>query len=486
MYIKETALTEELPLFQGVFTNILTGATQPGDFKIGCLNSQVYSWRTGSRLKAAQALLSQEELTGPEIRDLIYKGKEFSITAGHGPTITITGESERWRFHSQHDDGHLFKSLLGGYHPTMPSLHRDYMPWHTDLPSVSLEEIGTSSNRWTYKGCYTPNYSRTQWVDPFATRMTWNLSQSTLNKLYAQGNRAIRGSVPDMPQGNLAQFIGELKRLPTLPLLLVLKSRNIRGMGSEYLNFQFGLKPFLDDLAKFYRGLTEATDLLAQYHRDAGKNVRRSRLIEDYAETTSTEVQTLNSGELVYMPRRNNAVNVTSRFIDTSSASVTRVSRLTGTLTFNGAFTYYVPEDADNLLGKVERYRKEAQYLFGSEMTYEVLWELAPWSWLIDWFLDLQSIISTAELMADNSRVLRYGYLSQKLQVETSYTLTGAKSARTGEVLPASVVTNFLRRHERLRSGPYGFAITPELNAQQWAILAALGMTRAPHVVRVD
>jgi hypothetical protein len=113
----------------------------------------------------------------------------------------------------------------------------------------------------------------------------------------------------------------------------------------------------------------------------------------------------------------------------------------------------------------------------------EVLWELAPWSWLVDWFLHLQDTIASNELAANDRLIMHYGYAFEKTVYTTElYWRRSSGSAGTWFDVPSRgkyiAETTY---KTRLRANPFGFQVQPDgfLNGNQMSILGALGLTKA-------
>jgi hypothetical protein len=119
-------------------------------------------------------------------------------------------------------------------------------------------------------------------------------------------------------------------------------------------------------------------------------------------------------------------------------------------------------------------------------LTPELLWELAPWSWAVDWFTNTGDVINNISQFAGSGLVLRYGYLMEESIVTDIYSLEGHswKSGLAGRPntlsrvkIPNSVYITHVK--QRIRANPYGFGVTWDaLSAFQLSILAALGISR--------
>lgn len=269
----------------------------------------------------------------------------------------------------------------------------------------------------------------------------------------AFGTSAIAAVLPTNPQASLATALGELKKdgLPRLPGSDIRDqvSRS-RAAGSEYLNIEFGWLPLVSDLQDFAHSIRNAQSLIAQYQRDSDRKVRRRYSIPDIV---SHQVQ-YGSGQ--------------------THGSILGTGSVTSTLTtrfwFSGAFRYHVPV-SDSVLGKLARYESYANHLLGTRITPEVLWELAPWSWAVDWFSNAGDVIHNISALGSDGLVMQYGYAMrhmQKLQLWSLNTPLGTVQRE-----------NLSETKQRVAANPYGFGIDDvSLTARQLAILAALGLSR--------
>jgi hypothetical protein len=168
-----------------------------------------------------------------------------------------------------------------------------------------------------------------------------------------------------------------------------------------------------------------------------------------------------------------------------SGTRATSLSVIDTTVTryvFSGAYTYSL-DVGSGLLARAEAFEQKANLLFGTRITPEVLWNLAPWSWLIDWFGTVGTLLGNLTAFSDDSLVLRYGYL-QRHVVGTRLLSSGSPmNFSSGTIGTVSNVLGYESK-ERWRATPYGFGLNPSLfSAKQWAILAALGMTKAPRTL---
>jgi len=146
---------------------------------------------------------------------------------------------------------------------------------------------------------------------------------------------------------------------------------------------------------------------------------------------------------------------------------------------FSGAFTYHIPSIAlYKQTGMLEAVGK-AQHLLGLELTPETVWNLAPWSWAIDWFSNAGDVVSNLSDWATDGLVLKYGYIMERITHEETYTLVGPSRLRFPTGTSASSVTLKYESKRRLPATPFGFGLSwNSFSPRQLAITAALGITR--------
>jgi len=315
-----------------------------------------------------------------------------------------------------------------------------------------------------------------------------NFSSSDVN---FYGAKAISNSIPTKSAASLAQFLGELREgLPSMVGLTLLKGSGRPGsIGSEYLNFQFGLKPLFNDLKKFANAARNSSRIIKQYEHDSGRVVRRSRGLSGARMDTNDET-TLESPygfDNIGIPSYGIGGGP-SMWVDQFQAdggrlplSVQRNYHVKRRVWFSGAFSYYL-NNGDDVIDRFDRYEQLANKLLGTRLTLDVLYQLTPWSWLLDWFADVGDVITNASAFASDRLVMRYGYLMVHTtsRAQFSSSLTDPSGKRI------SYANEFVTdRKQRFRASPYGFGLNPEsFSNSQWAILGALGMTKGPRSLR--
>jgi len=309
------------------------------------------------------------------------------------------------------------------------------------------------------------------------------------------GSKAISLTIPTLPVAGAAQFLGELHEgLPRSighSILFRERAHAFHGLGDEYLNVQFGWKPFISDVKKFARAFSNAGKILAQYRRDSGKIVHRHHRFRTIRSNVNLPVYKIGffpgliePSNFLRIPSSNSAYGRFSGFEINSMIDGHLVPSISGNIVskerywFSGAYTYLLSED-DSFFGRMEGYVQKANKLLGIRVTPDVLWELTPWSWLADWEGNIGVNISNFTALGQDNLVLRYGYLMRESSWAHYLYTTPIKSFGGWQGSVHSSIK--VKKKERVRSTPYGFALNPgDFTDHQWAILGALGMTKSP------
>lgn len=363
--------------------------------------------------------------------------------------------------------GETSRDVGGPFHTISARLTADW-----DLARLYTLGYG-GSNGELYQGGVLPNMVPQNWdyvrTDFDREKLLFWADQHPAGYLEGLGSKAIASTIPTNPNMDAAVSIAELYRegLPSVVSSIDLRDRLgfFRGLGGDYLNIEFGWKPVLSDLLSLSQSILESEALLQQLARDSGRNVRRRLAFPADRQTTI--------GDDTIVPESGaplSLLNQRGRSITTSSYHKTW---------FSGSYVYhYDPAD----LNEASRIATQARLLFGLQITPEVLWNLAPWSWLVDWFTNIGPILHNLSAFGQDGLVLRYGYLMHHHTRREDHLYRGVTLPKGGDFPAGDRRAAFcLESKRRIRATPYGFGLTfASFSVRQWAILAALGMTRAP------
>lgn len=292
------------------------------------------------------------------------------------------------------------------------------------------------------------------------------------NELDALGTTAIARCKPTNSVADLSVAIGEILKegIPSIIGSRTWQDRALtaKNAGSEYLNVAFGWQPLVRDISKFAKGVVSLESVMRQYERDAGRVVRRRF---NFPVSTSTVVENFGAiGRQMTCPTE-------SIFNDGGfGTQAVRIRETVRSTWFSGAFTYSLPSgyDARTTLG---RYALIADRL-GLELTPRTLWELAPWSWAIDWFSNTGDVVSNLSDFVTGGLVMRYGYVMDHTITTDTYVRPGGTGLKANvPVAPPMVLVSETKI--RRQAHPFGFGVSWDgLSSFQLSILAALGMSR--------
>lgn len=290
-----------------------------------------------------------------------------------------------------------------------------------------------------------------------------------------KGTTAVARSLPTNPVADAGTFIGELKAgLPRTigKELFKTKFKDYRKVGSEYLNVEFGWKPLISDLQKFAKAANQSEKIVNQLLRDSGKNIRRSFTFPDEQVVTRTVNNALSVSATGTTITPNLHYSATGAPLEVVTTTTTRTW-------FSGCFTYHV-NLGNTLPDRISRAAAEARKLYGIELTPETVWNLAPWSWAVDWEGNVGDVLHNVSRFSQDGLVMRYGYLMQETTCKIDYTLGWQGRFKTAQQsnLTFSITS---QRKERRRATPFGFGFDmTALSGRQSAILGALGISRGP------
>jgi len=295
-------------------------------------------------------------------------------------------------------------------------------------------------------------------------------------ELDALGATAISRVAPNNPVAGLTAALTELKRdgLPHLPAITSNwedRTRIAKNLGNEYLNVQFGYLPLAHDASDFGSTVSHAHSVIEQYKRGIGKPIRRTFHFDDIHTSSETIINTAAYPHVW---------GLSSDWYNISAGASTGVliqrTETTRKQWFSGCFTYYFP---DEILGS----KKLADLAIlgkqlGLEPSPELLWQVAPWSWAVDWFSNTGDVITNWTRFHEDGLIMRYGYMMEHTICKITYTLLGAR-ATGGVNLPVSDVTSVVETKVRRKANPYGFGVSWNgLSTFQASILAAIGISR--------
>lgn len=358
-----------------------------------------------------------------------------------------------------------YKDLGGPF----DSVKHGYWMSHPDIYAINT----TATTRDEYWGPYGP-YT----IGAVPTSFTWPVvpAVNELN-LIQLGTTAIKRTIPTNPTSGLATALGELRAdgISAMPGKAAYRSalNDFRGIspavGSEFLNVTFGWLPLISDVRKTVKAFTRSKTLIEEFARDSGRLINRRY---DFPITTVIGPETVLSTGSTVRP----LPGLPNSYFSNQVGTLTKQTTTETKTWFSGAYTYYF-NPGDSFLDKVKRQEQTAHKLFGLRINPEVLWELMPWSWAVDWVTNTGDVIANISALSTDSLVLRWGYIMQQVCITDTYTCNGPvfKSGPSGPFVQKFSTTSKVRR----KATPYGFGLNFDgFTTRQLAIIAALGITK--------
>lgn len=292
--------------------------------------------------------------------------------------------------------------------------------------------------------------------------------------LDSDGATAISLCSPVNPVASLGTGVSELLRegLPGLPGVKTWQRRteHARSAGDEYLNAEFGWLPLKKEISDVVSAARHHRDILNQYHRDEGRNVRRQF---DFPIDHESNSVTLASSGAVPHAAGFNSIETNAQLGSWSKhLSYSRTSRKW----FSGAFTYGLPSQSDSWR-RALGFGTDADKLYGIALSPDTVWELSPWSWAVDWFSNTGDVINNITNFELAGQVMRYGYMMEESIYSITVSMKQQSPGYNGK-LPSVSLTEEHRSKVRRPANPFGFGLSlPDLSPTQILITAALGIT---------
>lgn len=235
------------------------------------------------------------------------------------------------------------------------------------------------------------------------------------------------------------------------------KALSAHNAGSEYLNYEFGWKPFVSDLKDFARVVLQGDHLWKEFVRKANTWQKISRSYSTQADVRS------GVGSFTSVPT---AVNVFAYGNATETNS---------TKTWcEGYFRYYLPM-GDDTASNMRRFAQKARYLYGARLTPDVVWNIAPWSWAADWFSNVGDILTNLSNMGPDGLVGKEVYMMRHYRRDTRAYAVPVSNNKGVPRSPLYIRSGYEGKTRRTAS-PFGFGLSwDDLTPRQVAIAVALG-----------
>lgn len=337
---------------------------------------------------------------------------------------------------------------------------------------IDSDDVDVSHYFYRYKGKFTMGGSSASTEAEEAYKNYSKTAQSF-------GASAFAKARPAQPKVGLGQFFAEMRDFPSL---FKVKLQKFKDLGNLYLNAQFGWRPFLKDMADWFSAAKSVDDAIARIRRDNGKWKKRRITLRDATTTTVVDwnfiIPILNS--YLMWPHG-----------QPPDGEKTLVLR--DRIWFEAAMKYYIPNlrlDDGLTIGSSKLRRR----LYGLDITPSLLWELLPWTWLLNWHINVKDLIVNFESAGYDNLVTKYAYVMRHRQ-----TIVRVQSSQSTQQGPPICVNGRYVGHQDSFFGPLPIAravfhaeckerervcewdvgnLGGELTPRQLSILLALGFQR--------
>jgi hypothetical protein len=244
------------------------------------------------------------------------------------------------------------------------------------------------------------------------------------------------------------------------------RKETLKALAGAHLSVQFGFLPIIADIQAYAKQVRDYENVMKK-----SKDLSKVEVLKvGYSFPVDTETVTSENNVVTRDWATGNSVG------DPGRAYVTQ-TRFKKSW-FEGKYhTFFAPA----LTQRNSEYAKYADLLLGTELTPEVVWNLAPWSWAVDWFTNVGDIIATTSATIADGLVLHDAFMMSHHRKVTTVVRPGVVLHSTKKIpywSGGEETTQVTETKKRFRAAPYfGFGSVGDLTNRQISILAALGIT---------
>lgn len=344
---------------------------------------------------------------------------------------------------------------------------------------------------------YQGNFVLENTQDTVAPPSTWvsNMTnqQTALANLGAEAYNMLR---PDLPDFSAAQTVLELKdfvnplknRFKTIRSKVAAEQAKRKAAkrsllsktGRHWLSIQFGYLPLIRDTINFIKAHKTGMGRVEQLIRDSGRPVRRRRELKDYSGESQISYAHFQAST-PYLGGFGPSF-VTQCYGGGLAHDSTRRHKETKVWA-EGRFRYFLPPGPRTVQYKKKLFRK----VIGANLDIDTVYNLIPWTWMVDYFVDLGHFVQAMSPGVSDRLVADYCYVMSETKwvthtIGTQYVLTSqdANKKPVGSPVTASARKTYTLKM-RVQGSPFGFGVKQSnLSPMQLSILGAVGLSRLP------
>lgn len=451
-------------------------------YQVPAFVESVYSWRTGARAVSSPPV--SRSTTGIDgwglktppnsgsLVDRLSARKNYieEVQRAAFPAETQSGSVSTDRT-STADSGHLFATVK-----CSRGLIRGESSYYFDGYHFRGDVVMSPAN-------IPVNDTPFPTAFPRETTVSGAPSQSDLQGL---ANRYFASTAPDRNEASLGVTLVELLRGDIPSVLknfrkMMTDSQSVgKTLGSDYLNITFGWTPLINEAANIIKiGMTLDR---AVYYETFRRKRRWDGPVTSNRQTVVQGISSLAPHQAGTFPRDiagvpgNNGYGAVSYNVDERilvSEDYHWSSRYSGL----AKPTLKANSHNDRAMEIVKR--------LGLVDDPRFLWDLMPYSWLVDWFTTMGASISNARTYSPKSGKysVDYAYMTTKRLRAREWSIIGYNVPPSSRIkshrLYNSRTSSYNTSLWRSRATPFGFGTQlGSLNGSQYAILVALGLAR--------
>lgn len=330
------------------------------------------------------------------------------------------------------------------------SLHRH----HKETPALRGKLYTSGGAVHSIWEDYPIGYSSSYAADPDLT-----FADPTMGQLNEIGWNILAKCNPGQAHVNVPQQLGELKDLPDL-----IRRWGISLLGKAakgYLSWRWCLKPMISDVRK-----------MLQFVETANKRFRELRRLRDVG----------------YIRRRcdlgTETVCSSPYSVLLHSEAFTMYGRRTDLRTRKswGSVNWKVSQDSQILNmedAELMKFTRRTMLGLNSYGALEAAWELVPWSWFIDWFSNVGTLISASNNAVGCTWSRPCVMMISKSEAIIHLREDEAQWKRNMWTCPFRWVKVHKARFPALPIIPFPTPYLPTLTSRHWSILASLAVLRS-------
>lgn len=247
------------------------------------------------------------------------------------------------------------------------------------------------------------------------------------------------------------------------------KTKFLKNVSNLHLAIQFGWLPILADVRKFARRVKNQNEILLK----AEAKSRTHQKVGFSFPTSSSSAVVSGDGYPAYY--WGSGAIATSTYLSTNVSKKTTVDTW-----FEGDWDSFLPGYGWPQKQYLNKTAEWADLILGSGITPKKLWDLAPWSWAIDWFTNTGDILDAYSNFMVDGLVLRNAFVMSHWRNECTVKWSNSILTTAPNRVSEGSAFQLMEVKQRFPSVPYfGFGTVGALSARQTSILIALGISKA-------